>query len=317
MNNNSLLLYNDFENFNNNLSFNIFPHEKQLDLDYQKEFIFNKAFQEKSDYFSINPKFNSEQIIDSSLLVSTQELFPSQNKNFSFLNVSNFDEIPKETKISHKNTHLFFTEVNNDNDNAFPKKFGDKLLMNRLSARKSRLKKKQYIKNLEEETARLKNQIILNEKTNPDIKNLEDLNSNEEKIDEKDKLFLNKIILLEKQEKEVKKEGQKKRANIISQHEVLQKTLLKEMLVKQIHLFLPLKYLIFGEKFIKLVKIYEDDSLSVIISKVDENLKKIKNYMNIISKKRIKLVIKFYEIYKKVKNYVDNFQQLFSESFKL
>ena len=315
MNNNSLLLYNDFENFNNNLSFNIFPHEKQLELDYQKEFIFNKAFQEKNDYFSINPKFNSEQIIDSSLLVSTQESFPSQSKNFSFLNVSNFDEIPKETKISHKNTPLFHTEVNNDNE--FPKRIGDKLLMNRISARKSRLKKKQYIKNLEEETARLKNQIILNEKTSPDIKNLEDLNSNEEKIDEKNKLFLNKIILLEKQEKEVKTEGQKKTANIISQHEVLQKALLREMLVKQIHLFLPLKYLIFGEKFIKLVKINEDDSLSVIISKVDENLKKIKNYMNVISKKRIKLVIKFYEIYKKIKNYSDNFQQLFSESFKL
>ena len=39
--------------------------------------------------------------------------------------------------------------------------------------------------------------------------------------------------------------------------------------------------------------------------------------MNIISKKRIKLVIKFYEIYKKIKNYSDSFQQLFAESFKL
>ena len=208
MNNNSLLLFNNFENFNNNFSFNIFPHEKQLESDYQKDFIFNKAFQEKSDFFTINPKFNSEQIIDSSLLASTQESLPYQNKNITFLNLSNFDEIPKETNMSHKNTPLFLTEVSNDNE--FPKKIGDKLLMNRISARKSRLKKKQYIKNLEEETARLKNQIILNEKISPDIENLEDLNSNEEKIDKKNKLFLNKIILLEKQEKEVKKEGQKK-----------------------------------------------------------------------------------------------------------
>ena len=313
--NNSLLLFNDFENFNNNLSFNIFPQERQFEVDYPKEIFFHKAFQEKNDYFSINPRFNSEQIADSSLIVSTQESLQSQNKNISFFNLLNYDEIPKESKISHKNTPLFLTEINNDNE--IPKRVDDKLLMNRISARKSRLKKKQYIKNLEEETARLKNQIILNEKTGQDIKNSGDLNLNVDKIEDKNKLFLNKIILLEKQEKEVKKEGQKKRANIINQHEVLQKTLLREMLVKQIHLFLPLKYLIFGEKFIKLVKINEDDSLSVIISKVNENLKKIKNYMKIISKKRIKLVIKFYEIYKKIKDYSDNFQQLFEESFKL
>ena len=315
MNNNSLFLFNDFENLNNNFSFNIFPHEKQLEIDYPKEIIFHKAFQEKNDYFSINPKLNSEQIVDSSLLFSTQESLPSQKRNISFFNCSNFDETPKENIIPHKNTPLFLTEINNENE--FPKKFDDKLLMNRISARKSRLKKKQYIKSLEEETARLKNQIILNGKKGSNIQDLGDIDLNPEKTEEKNKLFLDKIILLEKQEKEVKKEGQKKSANIINQHEVLQKTVLREMLVKQIHLFLPLKYLIFGEKFIKLVKINEDDSLSVIISKINENLKKIKNYMNIISKKRIKLVIKFYEIYKKIKNYSDSFQQLFAESFKL
>ena len=124
------------------------------------------------------------------------------------------------------------------------------------------------------------------------------------------------MILLEKQEKEVKKEGQKKKANVMKQHEVLQKVLLKEMLVKQINNFLPLKYQIFGEKFIKLIQIKEDDSLSVIISKINENTTKIKNYLSIIPKKRIKLVIKFHEIYKKLKNFVDSYQQLLMESFK-
>lgn len=313
--NNSIFLFNDFENLNNNFSFNIFPQERQLEADYSKEFIFHKPFQEKNCNFSISPRFNSEQIIDSSLLVSTQESLLSQNKNISFFNLPNFDEIPKETKISQKNAPIFLTEVNKESE--FSKKVDDRLLINRISARKSRLKKKQYIKCLEEEVARLKNQIILSEKTGQENKNLGGLNLNVEKTEEKNELFLNKIILLEKQENEVKKEGQKKRVNIINQHEVLQKSILREMLVKQIHLFLPLKYIIFGEKFIKLVKINEDDSLSVIISKIDENLKKIKNYMNIIPKKRIKLVIKFYEIYKKIKNYSDNFQQLFEESFKI
>ena len=314
MSNNSLLLFNDFEYLNNNFSFNIFPQERQLETDYLKENIFHKDFHEKNDYFSIIPKFNSEKNIESSLLVSTQESFPSPIKNISLFNLSNFDEIPKEAKISHNNTPKFLTEVNNISEHS--KNVDDKLLMNRISARKSRLKKKQYIKCLEEEAANLKNQIILNGETGANIKNLGVLNLNSEKTEEKNILFLNKLKLLEKQEKEVKKEGQKKCTNIINQHKVLQKTVLREMLVKQIRLFLPLKYVIFGEKFIKLIKIDEDDSLSVIISKIEENLKKIKNYMNIISKKRIKLVIKFYEIYKKIKDYADNFQQLFEESFK-
>ena len=88
------------------------------------------------------------------------------------------------------------------------------------------------------------------------------------------------------------------------------------MLIRQIHYFIPLKYQIYGEKFIKLIKINEDDSITVIISKIGENLGKIKSYMDIVSKKRIKLVIKFYEIYKKLKTYVDNFQVLFKDSFK-
>ena len=102
----------------------------------------------------------------------------------------------------------------------------------------------------------------------------------------------------------------------MKQYEVLQKTLLREMLVKQIHYFIPLRYHIFGEKFIKLTQINEDDSLSVIISKINENIDKIKNYMNVVPKKRIQLVIKFLGIYKKIKSYVDNYQQLFTEIFK-
>ena len=102
----------------------------------------------------------------------------------------------------------------------------------------------------------------------------------------------------------------------MKQHENLQKTLLKEMLVKQIHCFIPLRYHIFGEKFIKLIPIEEDDEISIIVCKINNNIDKIKNFMKVVPKKRIKLVIKFHEIYKKIKNFVDNYQQVFAESFK-
>ena len=79
---------------------------------------------------------------------------------------------------------------------------------------------------------------------------------------------------------------------------------------------MPLKYKIFGENYIKLVQINDDDSLSVIISKINDNINKIIDYENIVSKKQIKFVKKMYKIYKKIKDVVDNYQQLFNESFK-
>ena len=82
--------------------------------------------------------------------------------------------------------------------------------MNRISARKSRLKKKQYIKCLEEETARLKNEILLNKKEGNISDNSYNINLNEEK-NEKKKIFASKFILMEKQENKIRIEGQKKK----------------------------------------------------------------------------------------------------------
>lgn len=306
MNIQQISILNDYENFNNNFSFNLFPKLRLFEPDYTKEIFVQKDFQERNEYFLPTQKINFDPIMESSQLGSTQESPQSQTKSISLNNSS--DEISQNKT---KNSPIFQTDVTREND--IPKKFEDKLLMNRISARKSRLKKKQYIKCLEEETARLKNQILLNEKIGNNMKNL---NISEYNGNEKNTNFLNKMILLEKQEKEVKNEGQKKCSNIMKQYEVLQKTLLREMLVKQIHYFIPLRYHIFGEKFIKLTQISEDDSLNVIISKIDENIEKINNYMNVVPKKRIQLVIKFHGIYKKIKSYVDNYQQLFTESFK-
>lgn len=303
---------NEDENVNRNFSLNLFPKLKLFEYEFPKEFLVRKDFQEKNDYFMPSQKFNFEPILDSSQLSSTEESPHSQNKNISLNNISS-EEI---TQNKTKNLPIFQIDVNKENQDT--KKFEDKLLMNRISARKSRLKKKEYIKCLEEETAKLKNQMILN-KTNmiySDNDNMANINIQKDIDNEKNKNFMNKIILLENQENEVKREGQKKRANVMKQHENLQKTLLREMLVKQIYYFIPLRYHIFEEKFIKLVKIDEDDSISVINSKINENIEKIKNYMNIVPKKRIKLVIKFHEIYKRIRNYVDNYQLLFSESFK-
>ena len=299
-------IFHDFENFNNNYVFNLFPYTKIFEPENTKESQTPKFFQEKNCL--LNQKLNSEFIInDLSPLGSANETTPSQTKNNTFNNSPIIDSSQEKTK----NTPLFqIDEVETS------KELGDRLLMNRISARKSRLKKKQYIKNMEEEIARLKNQMVLNQNINVNSNNFFNLNLKEENSSKKNESFLIKINLLEKQEKEVKNVGQKKSQNTMNQYESFQKTILREMLVKQIHFFIPLRYQIYGEKFIKLIEIYEDDSINVIIKKVEENLEKIKNYMNIVPKNRIKLVIKFHEIYKKLENYVNNFQILFKESFK-
>ena len=126
---------------------------------------------------------------------------------------------------------------------------------------------------------------------------------------------MNKLILMEQQEKEVKLKGQKNQSDIMKQYENLQKTLLREMLIRQINCFVPLRLKILGEKNIKLIEANEDDEISVIINKINENIDKIKNYMNVVPKKRIKSIIKLHEIYKKIKSFVDGYQQLFTESF--
>ena len=300
----------------NNFCFNSFPLEKQTN--FSKEILISKESQETSNFFQLDTTLNPylSPKIDLSINGSTNKIVFGQIKNessdFSFA----LDEMSQDgdTKILSLNNNVVFkTEINNNEINV-KKGLEDKLLMNRISARKSRLKKKQYIKCLEEETARLKNEILLK-------KNIEivpdKINSDLSKEDkEKNDKFFNKFILFEKQEKEIKLKGQKKQAGIMKQYENLQKSLLREMLVKQIHCFIPLRLRIFGDKFIKLIEINEDDEISVIINKINENIDKIKNYLEVVPKKRIQSVIKLHEIYKKIKIFVDNYQQLFSESFK-
>ena len=305
---------NEFE-ANNNYCFNSLPQMKEID--FSKEFLFTKDLQDKNENFLLESTLNPclSQMIESSMINSVNEAALIKNESFDYWFGSNEisqDKLTKESNLASNKNVVFKTEVNN---NEFETKFeyGDKLLMNRLSARKSRLKKKKYIKCLEEETARLKNEILL-KKNAIDISNNINLNLNKEE-NKKNNTFFTKLILMEQQEKEVKLKGQKNQSDIMKQYENLQKTLLREMLIRQINCFVPLRLKILGEKNIKLIETNEDDEISVIINKINENIDKIKNYMNAVPKKRVKSIIKLHEIYKKIKNFVDGYQQLYAESF--
>ena len=261
----------------------------------------NKSFEENSKKNSIFDDFDNNLvfILNDFLQITDSQMINSDSSSLNKCNPTN----------SHSENSAKKTNVKKEfipKDKKGKKNIEQKLLKNKISARKSRQKKKDYIRCLEEELVKLKNEISFN-------KNIKS-NLNDEK-DEINNKFFNKIIVFEKQKEDIYKEGQKKLPNLMKEAEASQKTILKELLIRQINYSIPLKFQIFGQKYIKLIPLSDDDSITTIISKINENLNKIKKYMENISKSRIKLVIKLYEMYKNIKCYIDYFNQLYSENF--
>ena len=288
-----LFILKDIRNDNNIFSLDTYCQEKSPETNTTNNiFFFKDLDREENNKDSLHLNDNSIQKGD--FLESKYDL----SNDISSLKFFN-NNLSTQTQAVSLNE-------NNKNEKDIKKHF-----LNKISARKSRQKKKEYIKYLEEELVKLKNN-SLNKKIN-NKSNINYINENE--IDDKNKKFFNNIILIEKHGKEINKDGQKKKANLMKEYEVLQKILLKEMLIRQINYFIPLKFQIFGEKYIKLLPICEDDSISVIKTKINENLNKIENYNNNVSKRKIKFLTKFYETYQKINNYIDNFQKLFNENF--
>ena len=262
----------------------------------------NKSFEENSKRNSIFDNFdnkNLDYILNDFLQITDNQMINSDSSSLNKCNPTN-----SHSENSAKNTNVKKEFI--PKDKKHKKSIEQKLLKNKISARKSRQKKKDYIRCLEEELVKLKNEISFN-------KNIKS-NLNDEK-DEINNKFFNKIIVFEKQKENIYKEGQKKQPSLMRELEASQKIILKDLLIKQINYSIPLKFQIFGQKYIKLIPLSDDDSITTIISKINENLNKIKKYMENISKSRIKLVIKLYEMYKNIKCYIDYFNQLYSENF--
>jgi hypothetical protein len=262
----------------------------------------NKSFEEKSKKNSIFDNFDNKNldfILNDFLQITDNQMINSDSSSLNKFNPTN-----SHSENSAKNTNVKKGLIPKDKKRK--KNIEQKLLKNKISARKSRQKKKDYIRCLEEELVKLKNEISFNK----NIKS--NLNDEKNQINNK---FFNKIIIFEKQKENIYKEGQKKPANLMRETEASQKIILKELLIRQINYSIPLKFQIFGKKYIKLIPLSDDDSITAIISKINENLNKIQKYMENISKSRKKLVIKLYEMYKNIKCYIEYFNQLYSENF--
>ena len=270
----------------NNSFLNCTSNDKLFEENYKKDLIFDN----KNYDFISNDSFNFLQMTDN----------PISNSESLTILISN----NSNSEYCEKNSELKDDSIQKDKKS---KKNSEKrLLSNKLSARKSRQKKKEYVKYLEEELVKLKNELSFNKKVKNQFKDEISQNNN--------KLF-NNIINFEKQKEEIYKKGKNGQQKLMEELEASQKIILAKLLIQQINYSIPLKFQIFQKKYLKLIPLSEDDSISIIISKVNKNLDKIKTYMENISKGRIKLVCKFFEIYKSIKFFVESFYRSFSENF--
>ncbi len=270
----------------NNSFLNCTSNDKLFEENYKKDLIFDN----KNYDFISNDSFNFLQMTDNPISNSESLTILINNGSNSEYFEKNYDikddSIPKDKKIK-KNSEK-------------------RLLMNKLSARKSRQKKKEYVKCLEEELVKLKNDISFNKEIDNHFK--DELGQNNNKL-------LNNIINFEKQKKEIFIKGKKNQQEKMGKLETSQKIILTKLLIRQINYSIPLKFQIYEKKYLKLIPLSDDDSISTIISKVNKNLDNIKNYIENISKGKIKLVYKFYEIYKNIKCFAECFNRSFSENF--
>ena len=218
--------------------------------------------------------------------------------------------IVNENEIKQKK-NIF--ETHNENEKEIQKQ--KKLLMNRLSAKKSRLKKKVYIKYLEDELEKMKNEI--EKKRNfekfylPGVskqengKTLENLSNDVQRYD----ILIKKEVLFY--------EKAKNDNESIDDYVNLQKKLLHDILIKIIDVSMPIKCKIFQHKFLKLQKFENEDSINIIINKINCNIDMLKELYDfdkqlIIKKNKSESIAQqLFIYYNNLKDYVISFKTIY------
>ena len=240
--------------------------------------------------------------------IQKQILKVNQTQKMKEIKLQNCIVNENETK---QNKNIF--ETHNENEKEIQKQ--KKLLMNRLSAKKSRLKKKVYIKYLEDELEKMKNEI--EKKRNfekfylPGVskqengKTLENLSNDVQRYD----------ILIKKEH--LFYEKSKNDNESINDYVNLQKKLLHDILIKIIDVSMPIKCKIFQHKFLKLQKFENEDSINIIINKINCNIDMLKELYDfdkqlIIKKNKSESIAQqLFIYYNNLKDYVISFKTIY------
>ena len=185
-------------------------------------------------------------------------------------NNNNNNKNIKNKSLNNSKFPLF--NIYSDSKDLIKKK---KLLMNRISAKKSRMKKKNYIKNLEEEIIKNKTlvqeKIILEKIYNPNV-----INKNDHMNIQLNNILTNYDYLLKK-EKEIEYNDND---DVFNEYSNIQKKLLQQIINQELKLSMPIKCKLFAEKYLKLENFEEFDSYSVILNKIEKNISILKELYN-------------------------------------
>ena len=300
---------NNYENLNN-----ISNSDKNNNTNNENFFHQNYIFKNYKN-FDLNTNNNNNK----NNIITNINIF---NNNCNTNNNILFDVTPKKIKkINYKYSQIKDKEIEEEikkplfeiysNLNDFQKQ--KKLLMNRISAKKSRLKRKKYISLLEDELQKNKN--IIEQK-----KQLENLylNATCKKENEINKVSnaVNSFDILLKKEKEIKSNNNNNTDNEckIKEYCYLQNDFLKKMFIIKIGLLMPLKCKLFAKKYLKLENIEIDDNLNVILNKVKNNLNILKELYNFDDKElkenKKSKDIQLYRFFLNIQKLIISFQKL-------
>ena len=268
-----------------------------------------------ADYIYYNPENGNGSLENSLIKDINEEIKIIDNKkkdNSNFL----INKIPNNSKIEIKSflSQKKIFETYNENEKEIQKQ--KKLLMNRLSAKKSRLKKKVYIKCLEDELEKMKNEV--EQKRNFEKFYLSGISGQENgKGIEIISSDVQRYNILIKQENNLL-EKSKNDSDSMNEYINLQKQLLHDILIKIIEVSMPIKCKIFQHKYLKLQKFDNDDSLEVIINKINGNIEMLKELYDfdkqIKSSKKSKsesMAYQLFNYYDNLKNYVTSFKIMY------
>ena len=295
---------------------------------------FDKFFNEEENSLKSN-------ILSNKSYSQIYSSFQNNNNNLEKNKIMNGAE-DKIIIDNKRNNNLNLIESNEEN-NEIKKLFNiedsraKKLIMNRESAKKSRLKKKKYIQNLEKEYVILKEEIIRaksNINSNNNDKFMNNLYSNKiiENImkNKSDSIDLNlnlnnkekEIFDLKNQEKEIITKNLEKDKESVKIYVKKQKSVLEYLLVKQIDIMTPIRIKTFQNKFLKLENFDTDDNINIIKNKIESNLNTIIELYDIdennckknkICNKNTSMSYQLYDFYSNLKKYINQYDLIFNK----
>ena len=295
---------------------------------------FDKFFNEEENIREsknpVNSSFDYSPISKQNIFNKSYEKIINGGKNKIFSFDLKAKEINPETRYEKNQTKKqIFNTLQNDKFEDLKKK---KLILNRESAKRSRLKKKNYIENLEKEYLILKEEIMrLKSSQNLLSKNTKEIlydrvqNNNFVENIKIDNIINNpkdkEIMSLKKDELNIISNNLGKDAKTINNYINKQKKLLQNCLIKQIDIIIPAEIKNFQNKYLKIDEIKKDDSISVIRNKITRNLEVIKDLYDIDIKPEkdegnsLKCDSKgniIYNFYKDLKSYVEQYELIYN-----